>query len=64
MSQLFKSSGQSIGASASVSVLLINIQDLISFRINWFDIPAVQGTLKSLLQHLNLKASFLPCSTL
>ena len=32
---------------------------LISFRINWFDLLAVQGTLKSLLQHHNLKASFL-----
>ena len=29
----------------------------ISFRIDWFDLPAVQGTLKSLLQHHNLKAS-------
>ena len=32
---------------------------LISFRIDWFDLPAVQGTLKSLLQHHNLKASVL-----
>ena len=32
---------------------------LISFRIDWFDLPAVQGTLKSLLQHHNSKASFL-----
>ena len=30
---------------------------LISFRINWFDLLAVQGTLKSLLQHHSLKAS-------
>ena len=30
---------------------------LISFRIDWFDLLAVQGTLKSLLQHYNLKAS-------
>ena len=29
---------------------------LISFRIDWFDLPAVQGTLKSLLQHHSLKA--------
>ena len=35
---------------------------LISFRINWFDLLAVQGTLKSLLQHHNLKASILQCS--
>ena len=31
---------------------------LISFRIDWFDLPAVQGTLKSLLQHYSSKASF------
>ena len=30
---------------------------LISFRIDWFDLPALQGTLKSLLQHHSLKAS-------
>ena len=32
---------------------------LISFRIDWFDLLAVQGTLKSLLQHHNSKASML-----
>ena len=32
---------------------------MISFRIAWFNLLAVQGTLKSLLQHHNLKASFL-----
>jgi len=32
---------------------------LISFRIDWFDLLAVQGTLKILLQHYNLKASVL-----
>ena len=35
---------------------------LISFRIDWSDLPAVQGTLKSLLQHHSLKASILQCS--
>ena len=35
---------------------------LISFRINWFDLLAVQGTLKSLLQHHSLKASVLQLS--
>ena len=35
---------------------------LISFRIDWFDLLAVQGTLKSLLQHHSLKASVLWCS--
>ena len=35
---------------------------LISFRIDWFDLLAMHGTLKSLLQHHNLKASILRCS--
>ena len=35
---------------------------LISFRIDWFDLLAVQGTLKSLLQHHRSKASILWCS--
>jgi len=36
----------------------------ISFRIDWFDLLAVQGTLKSLLQHHSSKASILWCSVL
>ena len=36
---------------------------LISFRMNWFDLLAVQGTLKSLLQHHCSKASVLWCPT-
>ena len=35
---------------------------LISFRMDWLDLLAVQGTLKSLLQHHSSKASFLRCS--
>ena len=35
---------------------------LISFRIDWFDLLAVQGTFKSLLQHHSSKASILRCS--
>jgi len=35
---------------------------LISFRVDWFDLLVVQGTLKSLLQHHDLKASILWCS--
>ena len=35
---------------------------LISFRIDWFDLLAVQGTLKSFLQHHSSKASILRCS--
>ena len=53
MSQPFALGGQSIGASTSASVLPM------SFRIDWFDLLAVQGTLKSLLQHHSLKASVL-----
>ena len=36
--------------------------ELISFRMDWFDLLAVQGTLKSLLQHHSSKASILWCS--
>ena len=38
------------------------ISGLISFRIDWFDLFAMQRTLKSLLQHHTLKASVLRCS--
>ena len=61
MSQLFASGGQSIGVSASTSVLPIH-PGLISFRMDWMDFLAVQGTLKSLLQHHSSKASILQCS--
>ena len=37
---------------------------LLSFRVNWFDLLAVQGSLKSLLQHHSSKASVLWCSAL
>ena len=56
ISWLFASGGQTIGASASASVLPMNI--LISFRIELYDLE-VQGTLKSLLQHHSSKASIL-----
>ena len=63
MNQLFSSEGQSIGASTSASTSPSNESSvLISFRIDWFDLLAVQGTLKSLLQHHSLKASILWCS--
>ena len=58
MSQLFTSSDQSIGVSASASVLPMN-PGLISFRMDWLDLLAVQGTLNSLLQHHSSKASIL-----
>ena len=35
--------------------------ELVSFRMDWLDLLAVQGTLKSLLQHHSSKASILPC---
>ena len=62
MSQLFTSGGQNIGVSASTSVLPVNTQECSSehsFRMDWLDLLAVQGTLKSLLQHHNSKASIL-----
>ena len=38
--------------------------ELISFRIDWFELLAVQGTLKSLLQHHSLKSTILRCSAI
>ena len=49
MSQLLTSSGQSIGVLASFPSN--EYSGLISFRIDWFDLLDVQGTIKSLLQH-------------
>ena len=49
--------------SFSFSIIPSNeYSGLISFRIDWFDLLAVQGTLKSLLQHPSWKASVLQCS--
>ena len=48
LSQIFTSGGQSIRTS---------------FKIDWFDLLPVQGTLKSLLQQLSSKGSVLRCST-
>ena len=49
--------------SFSFSVSLSNeYSGLISFRIDWLDLLAVQGTLQSLLQHRSSKASILRCS--
>ena len=61
MSWLFPSGGQTIGASASASVLQMN-SGRISFRIEWFDLLAVQGTFKNLFQHHNSEATILWCS--
>ena len=62
MSQLFTSGGQSIGVSASVISPSSEHSRLILFRMDWLDLCAVQGTLKSLLQHHSSKASIPPCS--
>ena len=57
---VFTSGGQSI---RSFSINPSNeYSGLISFGIDWLDLLAVQGTLKSLLQHHSPKASILPCS--
>ena len=49
--------------SFSFSISLSNeYLELISFRIYWFDLLAVQGTLRSLLQHHSSKVSILQCS--
>ena len=49
--------------SSNFSISVSNqYSGLISFRIDWFDLLAVQGTLKSLLQHHSSKASILQCS--
>ena len=49
--------------SFSFSISLYNeYSGLISFAIDWFDLPAVQGILKSLLQHHSSKASIFWCS--
>ena len=63
MSQFFASGGQRIGISALASVLPMNNQDLFpSFRIDWFDFLAVQGTLKNLLKCHSSKALILRIS--
>ena len=59
MSQFLASCGQSIGVSASASVLPNEYLGLVSFRMDWFDLLAVQVTVKSLLQHHSSKASIL-----
>ena len=59
VSQFFASGGQSVGVSASASVLPMNIRTF--FRMDWLDLHAVQGTLRSLFQHHSSKASILLC---
>ena len=61
MSQLFTSGGRSIGFSFNISPSNEH-PGLISFRMDWLDLLAVQGTLENLLQHHSSKASILWCS--
>ena len=61
MSQFFTSGGQSISFSFSISPSNEH-PGLISFRMDWLDLLAVQGTLRSLLQQHSSKASILWCS--
>ena len=58
MSQFVPSGSQSINFSFSISPSK-EYSGLISFRMDWLDLLVVQGTLKSLLQHHNSKASIL-----
>ena len=61
MSHLFARGGQS---TVSFSIILSKeIPELIPFRINWLDVLAVQGTLKSILWHHSSKALISRCST-
>ena len=67
MSSFFASGGQSVGISASAKCWNFSFSispsneysGLISFRMDWLDLLAVQGTLKSLLQHHSSKTSVL-----
>ena len=69
MSQLFPSSDSSHQVALRISSKVLELQHqsfqwisrVIYFRIDWFDLLAVQGTLKSLLQHHSSKPSILPC---
>ena len=60
-SQFFPSGRQIVGISASASIFPVNIQDwffFFFFRMDWFDLLAVQRTLKSLLQHYSSKGIY------
>ena len=59
MTQFFASGGQSIGSFSFSISPSSEYSGLISSRMDWLDLLAVRGTLKSLLQHHNLKASVL-----
>jgi len=65
MSQLFTSDGRirwPLSFSTNPTEYSNEYLGLISFRIDWLDLLAVQGTLKSLLEHHSSKESILQCS--
>ena len=62
VSQLFVSSGQKYWSFSFSISPSSEYSGLISFGIDWFDLLVVQRTLRSFLQHHNLKASILWCS--
>ena len=62
MSQFFTSSGPKYWSFSFSTSPSNEHSGLISFRMDWLDLLAVQGTLKSLLQHHSSKASILQCS--
>ena len=62
MSQFFSSGDQSVGSFSFSISPSSEYSRLISFRMHWLDLFAVQVTLKSLLQHHSSKASILRCS--
>ena len=62
VSQFFASGGQNIGASASASVLPMNIQGWFPLGLTGLISLLPKRTLKSLLQHHSLKASIIWCS--
>ena len=59
MSQFFAKGGQSIGSFSCIIHPSNEYSGLISFRMDWLDLLAVQRTLKSLLQHHSSKTSIL-----
>ena len=61
MSHFFTSGSQNLRLSFSINSSS-EYSGLISFRMDWLDVLAVQGTLKSLLQHYSSEASILWCS--
>ena len=61
MSQFFASGGQSIGSFSFSISPSSEYSGLISSRMDGLNLPAVQGTLESLLQHHSSKASILRC---